>query len=114
MEAAMSRISMIGFCLAALAFSAGAASAASVTVHTTTPIVKVPAPHPAKVQGASSVTIHTGNGKPIHKVWAGTRTGGTSATPYDDKQKGGKGHDEMFLKLDGIAGESKDDTHKSE
>jgi hypothetical protein len=76
----MSRISMIFISLmAALAFSANAASAGSVTVHTTTPTVTV---HP------TVTPLVTGKNIPTGKIT--TRKAGGDQVLYD-KTKGGKG-----------------------
>ena len=75
----MPRISMICLSLmAALAFSANAARAGSVTVHTTTPTVTV---HPTVTPLVTGKHISTG------KIT--TRKSGGDPVWYDDKTKGG-------------------------
>jgi type VI protein secretion system component Hcp len=75
----MPRISMIFMSLtAALAFSANAASAGSVTIHTTTPTVTV---HP------TVTPLVTGKHIPTGKITA--RKSGGDPVWYDDKTKGG-------------------------
>jgi type VI protein secretion system component Hcp len=101
----MKHISMICSTLVVLAFSANAATAGSVTVHTPTPNVKVQTPQPhigsqSTGAGAGKVTFNPFSitrkvDKSSPNLYQQTSTGkhisndAGNATPYDDKNKGG-------------------------
>jgi hypothetical protein len=95
--------------LATVSLSCNQASAATLTVHTNVPAVKVHVPPP-------KVNVHPLSSKvQVHNI---TVTKTASAHQLDknngDKGKGGKTKAGMFLKLDGIEGESKDQHHQAE